>query len=96
MPEHGGDTEYVSARAAYSRLSSEVRELIEPLEVIHDYVFSRSKVADVDPAHAASLPPVYQKLVRKNPANKEKELLYWISCEIHSGLGRRHGKGTFG
>ena len=67
VPEHGGDTEYVSSRAAYSRLSSEVRELIEHLEVIHDYVFSRSKVAEVDPKHAASLPPITQRLVRRNP-----------------------------
>ena len=85
VPEHGGDTEYVSARAAYSRLSSEVRDLIEPLEVIHDYVFSRSKVADVDPAHAASLPPVHQKLVRKNPANKKKN--YYIGSHAKSIAG---------
>ena len=66
VPEQGGETQFVSARSAYNRLSVEMKEEIELLEVIHDYVFSRSKVAEVDPKHAASLPPITQKLVRKN------------------------------
>ena len=37
--------------------------MIDPLTAIHDYVFSRGKVAPdaVTPSHAASLPPVRQK-----------------------------------
>ncbi|MDG1887392.1 MAG: TauD/TfdA family dioxygenase [Alphaproteobacteria bacterium] len=67
VPEEGGETQFVSARSAYTRLSEDMKEQIDPLEVIHDYVFSRSKVVDVDPKHAASLPPITQRLVRKNP-----------------------------
>ena len=67
VPEEGGETQFVSARSAYERLSDDVKEKIDSLEVIHDYVFSRSKVAEVDPKHAASLPPIIQKLVRRNP-----------------------------
>ena len=69
VPDEGGETEFVSSRAAYGRLSGEEQEKIDPLHVIHDYVFSRSKVAldAVTPSHAASLPPIEQKLVRKNP-----------------------------
>ena len=67
VPEEGGETQFVSARSAYTRLSEDMKEIIDPLEVIHDYVFSRSKVVDVDPKHAASLPPITQRLVRKNP-----------------------------
>ena len=85
VPKQGGETEYVSARAAYSRLSDETRKLIEPLEVIHDYVFSRSKVAEVDPAHAASLPPINQKLVRKNPNNNLKN--YYVGSHARSIAG---------
>jgi alpha-ketoglutarate-dependent 2,4-dichlorophenoxyacetate dioxygenase len=66
VPEEGGETQFVSARSAYNRLSKEMQDKIGSLEVIHDYVFSRSKVTEVDPAHAASLPPIVQKLVRKN------------------------------
>ena len=69
VPDDGGETEFVSSRAAYGRLSQEEHDRIDPLHVIHDYVFSRSKVSTdaVTPSHAASLPPIEQKLVRKNP-----------------------------
>lgn len=74
VPEEGGETEFVSARAAYGRLSADERETIDPLHVIHDYVFSRSKVSPdaVTPSHAASLPPIEQKLVRANPRTGAK------------------------
>ena len=74
VPDEGGETEFVSSRAAYGRLSEEEQEKLDPLHVIHDYVFSRSKVSPdaVTPSHAKSLPPIEQKLVRKNPRNGAK------------------------
>jgi len=71
VPGEGGETEFVSLRAAHGRLDEETQERIDPLVAIHDYVFSRSKVAPdaVSPSLAASLPPVPQKLVRSNPGN---------------------------
>ena len=71
VPDEGGQTLFASARAAHARLPAETRERIEPLVVVHDYVFSRSKVAPdaVTPSHAASLPPIRQRLVRRNPRN---------------------------
>ena len=72
VPEEGGETEFVSARAAYNRLAEDEKEKIDPLHVVHDYVFSRSKVAPVKPSHAASLPPIEQKLVRSNPRTGAK------------------------
>lgn len=73
-PAEGGETEFVSGRAAYRRLPDDMKERIDPLIAVHDYVFSRSKVAPdaVTPSHAASLPPVQQKLVRANPRTGEK------------------------
>ena len=70
VPGEGGMTQYVSQRAAYNRLTEKTQVDIDPLIAIHDYVFSRSKVGDdaVTPSHANSLPPVRQKLVRKNLA----------------------------
>lgn len=70
-PDEGGATTFVSARAAYNRLDDETKARIDPLIGIHDYVYSRSKVAPdaVSPSLAASLPPVPQKLVRSNPGN---------------------------
>lgn len=68
VPDEGGETEFVSGRAAYYRFDEAARARIDPLVCIHDYVFSRSKVAAVSQSHAASLPPVRQRLVRANPS----------------------------
>lgn len=67
VPAKGGETEFVSGRAAYGRLPAEEQARLDPLICIHDYVYSRSKVAPVSESHAASLPPVRQRLVRANP-----------------------------
>lgn len=67
VPAEGGETEYISGRAAYGRLPVAEQARLDPLVCIHDYVFSRSKVAPVSKEHAASLPPVRQRLVRANP-----------------------------
>jgi len=82
VPEQGGETEFASCRAAYARLSSDLKEQIDTLIGIHDYVFSRSKVSPdaVTPLHANSLPPMRQKLVRKNPRTGEKN--YYIGSHV--------------
>lgn len=93
VPGEGGATEFVSTRAGYARLAGEMRETIDPLHVVHDYVFSRSQVAPVDPNHAASLPPVSHRLVRENPANGFKN--YYVGSHARSipgwsGIDSRH------
>lgn len=85
VPGEGGATEFVSQRAAYTRLPVETKAIIDPLHVLHDYVFSRSKVAPVDPNHAASLPPVNNRLVRTNPRNGEKN--YYVGSHARSIIG---------
>jgi alpha-ketoglutarate-dependent 2,4-dichlorophenoxyacetate dioxygenase len=85
VPGEGGATEFVSMRSAYARLPTELQATIDPLHVIHDYVFSRSRVAPVDPNHAASLPPIEQKLVRTNPGNGEKN--YYVGSHARSIVG---------
>lgn len=75
-PSEGGETLFVSNRAAYGRLDRAEQARLEPMIGVHDYVFSRSKVSPdaVSPELAATLPPVRQKLVRRNPANGRKNL----------------------
>jgi len=82
VPGEGGATEFVSKRAAYARLPADLRETIQPLYVLHDYVFSRTQVAPVDPNHAASLPPVVHRLVRENPTNGLKN--YYVGSHARS------------
>ena len=76
VPSEGGRTEFVSQRAAYKRLPAKTQGSIDNLISIHDYVFSRSKISHdaVTPSHASSLPPVRQKLVRRNPCTGEKNI----------------------
>jgi alpha-ketoglutarate-dependent 2,4-dichlorophenoxyacetate dioxygenase len=82
VPGEGGATEFVSTRAAYARLPQDMRDTMAPLKVIHDYVFSRTQVAPVDPAHAASLPPVAHKLVKQNPRTGESN--YYVGSHARS------------
>ncbi|NQV58521.1 MAG: TauD/TfdA family dioxygenase [Alphaproteobacteria bacterium] len=91
VPAVGGATEFASARAAYRRLDGAMQERIEPLVAIHDYVYSRSKVAPdaVTPSHAASLPPVRQKLVRTNPGTGAKN--YYIGSHVKAIEGWSDG-----
>ena len=85
VPGEGGATEFASMRTAYDRLPSDLQATIDPLQVIHDYVFSRSKVAPVDPNHAASLPPIVNRLVRTNPGNGLKN--YYVGSHARSIVG---------
>ena len=85
VPSEGGDTEFVSQRAAYDRLPSETRDEIADLHVLHDYVFSRTKTAPVHDNHAASLPPIEQKLVRTNPRHGRQN--YYVGSHARSIIG---------
>ncbi|MDJ0608758.1 MAG: TauD/TfdA family dioxygenase [Kiloniellales bacterium] len=86
VPGEGGETEFVSARAAYVRLSTAEKAALAPLQVVHDYVYSRSKVAPVKPSHADSLPPVRQRLVRSNPRTGARNL--FIGSHAREVVGR--------
>ena len=90
VPKVGGETQFASTRAAYSRLTEKTKVLIENLLVIHDYVYSRSKVAPVDSNHAASLPPVRQKLVRINPDTGDKN--YYVGSHAKTIVGWKENK----
>lgn len=85
VPDEGGDTEFVSQRAAYAALPDDLKRRIDPLFVIHDYVFSRSPIAPVHPNHAASLPPVMHPLVKTNPAHGERNL--YVGSHARSIVG---------
>jgi len=84
-PGEGGETEFASQRCAFARLTPERQAELEPLHVLHDYVFSRSQVAPVDPNHAASLPPVEHRLVRTNPSNKACN--FYVGSHARSIIG---------
>jgi alpha-ketoglutarate-dependent 2,4-dichlorophenoxyacetate dioxygenase len=85
VPAEGGGTEFVSQRAAYDRLPPDRQAEIDDLHVLHDYVFSRTKVAPVHDNHAASLPPIEQRLVRTNRRNGRRN--YYVGSHARSIVG---------
>ena len=82
VPDLGGETEFVSTRAACDRLPDAKRDEIAPLNVIRDYVFSRSKVAPV---------PKFQNIGAPRPLTApttfSRSLCFWV--EWRAGRGRR-------
>ncbi|MEQ8665066.1 MAG: TauD/TfdA family dioxygenase [Rhodospirillales bacterium] len=92
VPGEGGETLFASQRAAYAGMTDAERAEIDPLYVVHDYVFSRSKVAPVDPNHAASLPPVMHPLVRENPANGRRNFYVGSHARSIPGLSGIDGR----
>lgn len=92
VPSEGGETEFVSGRAAYGRLPVEEQARLDPLICIHDYVYSRSKVAPVSESHAASLPPVRQRLVRANPRTGARNIYIGSHAKEIEGWGHEESR----
>jgi alpha-ketoglutarate-dependent 2,4-dichlorophenoxyacetate dioxygenase len=76
MPEHGGETEYVSTRLAWDRLDPATQKQVADLFAWHDYSHSRGKIAPdlVGTAERAALPPQCWRMVWKNPVNGRSAL----------------------
>lgn len=92
-PSEGGETLFVSTRGAYDRLSHQRQQQLDPLVTVHDYVYSRSKVAldAVSLEMAAALPPVRQRLVRTNPNTAVKNL--FLGSHVREIEGWREADG---
>jgi alpha-ketoglutarate-dependent 2,4-dichlorophenoxyacetate dioxygenase len=93
-PAEGGATLFASTRSAYARLPGARKSELDPLIVIHDYVYSRSKVAPdaVSPELAVTLPPVRHRLVRSNPATGEKNVFIGSHAKAIEGWSERDSR----
>ena len=93
-PDEGGETLFASGRSAFARLDDTERERLEPMIVVHDYVHSRSKVAPdaVSPGLAAVLPPVRQRLVRRNPRTGAQNLFLGSHARAIEGMSLAEGE----
>jgi alpha-ketoglutarate-dependent 2,4-dichlorophenoxyacetate dioxygenase len=71
IPDHGGETEYVSTRLAFEKLDPATQEKFENLFVWHDYAHSRKQIAAglATPEELAGLPAVCWRMVWRNPVN---------------------------
>jgi len=75
LPEVGGDTVFTSMRAAYDGLSEAMKQMIDPLWAVHDYM-GVENMKKRDPALVAELkkanPPIAQPLVRAHSETGKK------------------------
>jgi alpha-ketoglutarate-dependent 2,4-dichlorophenoxyacetate dioxygenase len=71
IPDHGGETEFVSTRLAFERLDPLLQQRLEALFAWHDYAHSRGKIAPdlASPEERAALPPQCWRMVWRNPVN---------------------------
>ena len=69
LPDHGGDTQFVDARAAYDDLPEATKRKILPLRSAHVYESSHSprKMAALSDAERAAIPQTLQPLVIRHP-----------------------------
>jgi alpha-ketoglutarate-dependent 2,4-dichlorophenoxyacetate dioxygenase len=91
IPEHGGETEYVSTRLAWDRLDAATQRRIADLFAWHDYSHSRGKIAPniVGAEERAALPPQCWRMVWKNPANGRSAL--YIASHAYAIEGMEQG-----
>ena len=94
VPMTGGNTEFLSCRAAWDRLSPARQAELEGLVVLHSLVHSRGLV---DPtvlteAQKAEVPTVRQALVRTNPTNGRKALFIGAHASHIEGMPIDEGR----
>jgi taurine dioxygenase len=77
IPPVGGDTMFTNMYLAYDTLSDKMKEIVEPLEAIHDMTVARHSRGR-DPADLAEVrrrnPPVAHPMVRVHPETGKKAL----------------------
>jgi alpha-ketoglutarate-dependent 2,4-dichlorophenoxyacetate dioxygenase len=71
IPDHGGETEFVSTRLAFERLDAATQKKLEGAFAWHHYGHSRKKVAAglATPEELDALPPQCWRMVWRNPIN---------------------------
>ena len=71
IPDHGGETEFVSTRLAFERLPPKTQKKLESSFAWHHYGHSRAKIAPglATPEELDALPPRCWRLVWRNPVN---------------------------
>ena len=94
IPDHGGETEFVSTRLAFERLDPLRQRQLEALFAWHDYAHSRGKIAS-DLASAeerTALPPQCWRMVWRNPKHGRGAL--YIASHAYAVEGMDQAAGT--
>jgi alpha-ketoglutarate-dependent 2,4-dichlorophenoxyacetate dioxygenase len=93
IPAEGGETEYVSTRAAFERLEPSLRQRLANSFAWHDYAHSRGQIAPdlASPEERAALPPVCWRMVWKNPVNGRSALYIASHAYAIEGIEKEEG-----
>lgn len=94
IPENGGETEFVSTRAAWERLDAETRQRLTDKVAVHSYATSRDQI---DPGMMGSderqaLPAVRRPLIWRNPVNGRQALYLASHAGAIEGMGQEEGR----
>ncbi|WP_407155714.1 TauD/TfdA dioxygenase family protein [Bradyrhizobium sp. STM 3557] len=94
IPEHGGETEFVSTRLAFERLAPDIQQQLESSYAWHDYAHSRGQIAPdlASPEERAALPAQCWRLVWRNPANGRGALYIASHAYAIEGMEPSTGK----
>jgi alpha-ketoglutarate-dependent 2,4-dichlorophenoxyacetate dioxygenase len=94
IPDHGGETEFVSTRLAFERLDSLRQQQLEALFVWHDYAYSRGKITPdlASTEERAALPPQCWRMVWRNPVNGRGALYLASHAYAVEGMEREAGR----
>ena len=89
IPGEGGETEFVSTRAAWARLPRAVQSRLSSLVAEHSFLTSRSRIDPdfVTQAERAALPPVRWRLCWPNPVNYQAALYVASHAGAVVGMG---------
>ena len=81
VPEYGGDTLFADMAAAYEGLPDDLRERIDPLYAVHDFMFAfgHGLPEEEREKKRAEFPPVRHPLVRTHPVTGTRSI---YACRV--------------
>ncbi|MGY3620329.1 TauD/TfdA dioxygenase family protein [Bradyrhizobium sp. USDA 10063] len=94
IPDHGGETEFVSTRLAFELLDESLAKQLENSFAWHSYAHSRDQIAPglATPEEMAVLPPTCWRMVWRNPVNGRGALYLASHAYAIEGMGAAAGK----
>jgi alpha-ketoglutarate-dependent 2,4-dichlorophenoxyacetate dioxygenase len=94
IPDHGGETEFVSTRLAFERLDPDLQKQLQNFFAWHDYAHSRGQIAAdlASPEERAALPAQCWRMVWRNPVNGRGALYLASHTYAVEGMEAAAGK----
>jgi alpha-ketoglutarate-dependent 2,4-dichlorophenoxyacetate dioxygenase len=94
VPDHGGETEFTSARQAWTRLPPAMQLQLRDAIASHAYANSRDQIHPglITPAERAVVPPVRWRMTWRNPINNRVALYLASHAYAIDGMSESEAK----